>query len=309
MLISLAGCNGDIFIDDYTSKEHDEITISETNNSKEINFKSDNWGLINIFSETFELYTIDAYTIDGKLAYLPFEEKELGTVHIKNDYVDVQVERKSGNKLKVILNENLMNENVKIQILVGNNFKYEKIEVQLAPTQKYQIDSIVYDFDKFETDEGRLNEMQELIVDNNASSPLTVGFLPYRLSTHEIFFYDSKTVWKEELFTNLLGIPLPVITIPDIADGKPVLRDTKVAFGIKEQHLAVDLDKELCVDVTIDAFDKRKVIVFNVMRSYSVPYKIYISNSRSGKELTFSGKLNSSEPIDYYIFKRVLDEN
>ena len=152
MLISFAGCNGDIFIDDYMPKEHDDITISETNNSKEINFKSDNWGLINIFSETFELYTIDAYTIDGKLANLPFEEKVLGTVHIKNDYVDVQVERKSGNKLKVILNENLMDENVKLQILVGNNFKYEKIEVQLAPTQKYQIDSIVYDFDKFETD-------------------------------------------------------------------------------------------------------------------------------------------------------------
>ena len=55
MLISLAGCNGDIFVDDYMPKEHDEITISETNNSKEINFKSDNWGLINIFSETFEL--------------------------------------------------------------------------------------------------------------------------------------------------------------------------------------------------------------------------------------------------------------
>lgn len=309
MLISLAGCNGDIFVDDYMPKEHDEITISETNNSKEINFKSDNWGLINIFSETFELYTIDAYTIDGKPAYLPFEEKVLGTVHIKNDYVDVQVERKSGNKLKVILNENLMNENVKIQILVGNDFKYEKIEVQLAPTQKYQIDSIVYDLDKFETDEGRLKEMQELIIDNNASSPLTVCFLPYRLSTHEIFFYDSTTVWEEKLFTLLLGTPLPEITIPDVADGKPVLRDTKIAFGIEKQHLAVDLDKELCVDVTIDAFDKRKVIVFNVMRSYSVPYNIYISNPRTGKELTFSGKLNSSEPIDYYIFKRVLDEN
>ncbi|MDD2476613.1 MAG: hypothetical protein PHI32_11965, partial [Dysgonamonadaceae bacterium] len=185
----------------------------------------------------------------------------------------------------------------------------EKIEVQLAPTQKYQIDSIVYDFDKFETDEGRLKEMQELIIDNDASSPLTVCFLPYRLSTHEIFFYDSKTVWEEKLFTLLLGTPLPEITIPDVADGKPVLRDTKIAFGIEKQHLAVDLDKELCVDVTIDAFDKRKVIVFNVMRSYSVPYKIYISNPRTGKELTFSGKLNSSEPIDYYIIKRVLDEN
>lgn len=309
MLISLAGCNGDVFIDDYMSKGDDEITISETNNSKEINFKSDNWGLIGIVCETSDQYTINAYNIDGELTYLPFKEKELGTVHLKNDYMDVQVEKKGGNKLKVILNENLINENVRMLIEVGNSFKYEKIEVQLAPTQKYQIDSVVYDFDKFETDVSRLEKMQNIIIENNASSPLTFSVFPYNKSSHEILFSNSTTVWREELFTNLLGIPLPEITIPDVADGKPVLRDTKIAFGIQGQHLAVDLDKEFSVDVTIDGFDKIKVVVFNVMRSYSVPYKIYISNPRTGKKITSSGKLYSSEPMDYYILKQVLDEN
>lgn len=309
MLISFAGCNGDVFIDDYMSKGDDEITISETNNSKEINFKSDNWGLIGIVCETSDQYTINAYNIDGELTYLPFKEKELGTVHLKNDYMDVQVEKKGGNKLKVILNENLINENVRMLIEVGNSFKYEKIEVQLAPTQKYQIDSVVYDFDKFETDVSRLEKMQNIIIENNASSPLTFSVFPYNKSSHEILFYNLTTVWREELFPNLLGIPLPEITIPDVADGKPVLRDTKIAFGIQEQHLAVDLDKEFSVDVTIDGFDKIKVVVFNVMRSYSVPYKIYISNPRTGKKITSSGKLYSSEPMDYYILKQVLDEN
>lgn len=310
LLISLAACNGDIFVDDYMPKEHDEITLSETDSSKEINFKSDNWALIKIFSETFEFHTIDAYTMDGKLAYLPFEEKVLGTVHIKNDYVDVQVERKSGNNLKVILNKNLMNENVKIQIVVGNSFKYETIEVQLAPTQKYRIDSVVYDWDQFETYEGNLIEVMSLIVDNqHAASPLTIGFFPYRRSIREVTFDDPTALWKEELFTNLLGTPLPEITIPDVVDGKPVLRDTKVVFGIKEQHLNPNLNKELSVDVTIDGFDKRKVIVYNVLRSYSVPYKIYMSNPRTGKELTFSGKLYSKKPIDYLILKRRVDEN
>lgn len=309
MLIFLAGCNGDIFVDDYMPKGYDEITISETDNSKEINFKSDNWGLFYIVSESFDQNTINAYTIDGESTDLPFEEKKLGTIHIKNDYIDVQVEKKSGNKLKVILNENLMNENVRMLIEVGNSFKLEVIEVQLAPTQKYQIDSIVYDFDKFETYESGLKEMRHLIVNNISSLPITVSVLPYSTSTREILFYASTTVWEEELFTHLLGIPLPEITIPDVADGKPVLRDSKAAFGIKEQQLAVGLDKELSVDVTIDGFDKRKVIVFNEMRYYSVPYKLYISNPRTGKELTFSGKLRSSEPIDYFIFKQVWDDN
>lgn len=309
MLIFLAGCNGDIFIDDYMPKGYDETAISETDNSKEINFKSDNWGLFEIFCETSDQYTVNAYTMDGESTSLPFEEKELGIIHIKSDYVDVQVEKKSGNKLKVILNENLMNEHVRIRIVVGNSFKYEEIKVQLAPTQNYQIDSIVYDFDKFETHEGRLKEMEHLIIRNKSSSPITFSFFPYRKSTREIHFSDPTTVGEEELFTHFLGIPLPEITIPDIADGKPVLRDSKAAFGMKAQHLAVGLDKELLVDVTIDGLDRRKVIVFNEMRSYSVPYKIYISNPGTGKELTFSGKLESSEPIDYFIVKQVWDEN
>ena len=309
ILIFLAGCNGDIFVDDYMPKGYDETTISETNNSAEINFKSDNWGLIKIACETYNQYTINAYTIDGELTYLPFEEKELGTIHVKNNYLDVQVEKKNGDKLKVILNENLMNENVRMLIEVGNSFKYEQIEVQLAPTQKYQIDSIVYDFDKFETNENGLKEMEVLTISNKSSSPLTVSFFPYRKSTHEISFYDSSTVWEDELFTNLLGTPLPEIIIPDVADGKPVLRDSKAPFGIKEQQLDVDLDKELSVDVTIGGHDKRKVIVYNLMRYYSVPYIIYLSNPRTGKELTFSGKLSSSEPIDYFVLKEALNEN
>ncbi|WP_352423172.1 hypothetical protein [Proteiniphilum sp.] len=112
MLIFLAGCNGDIFVEDYMPIRYDETTVSETNNSKEINFKSDNWGLFYIVCETSDEYTTNAYTIDGESTDLPFEEKELGTIHVKNDYIDVQVEKKSGNKLKVILNENLMNENL-----------------------------------------------------------------------------------------------------------------------------------------------------------------------------------------------------
>ena len=309
ILIFLAGCNGDIFVEDFMPTEYDEITISETNNGKEINFKSDNWGLLGVACETPDRYKTNRYTIDGELTNLPFEVKELGTIHIKSDYLDVLVERKSGDKLKVILNENLMNKNVRMLIEVGNSFKYEQIEVQLAPTQKYQIDRVVYDFYSFETNENRLIDMETLTINNTSASPMTVSFFPYRKSTHEITFYDSTIKWEWELLTNLLGIPLPEITIPDVVDGKPVLRNKKAAFGIREQRLDVDLNKELSVDVTIDGFDKRKVVVLNLMRSYSVPYIIYLSNPRTGKEITFSGELYSSEPIDYFVLKEKLDEN
>ena len=191
MLIFLAGCNGDIFVEDYMPIRYDETTVSETNNSKEINFKSDNWGLFYIVCETSDEYTTNAYTIDGESTDYPFEEKKLGTIHIKNDYIDVQVEKKSGKKLKVILNENLMNETVRMLIEVGNSFKLEVIEVQLAPTQKYQIDSIVYDFDKFETHEGGLKEMRHLIV-NNISSLLLASFRIENLHVKSSFMLQQQ---------------------------------------------------------------------------------------------------------------------
>ncbi|NLD23762.1 MAG: hypothetical protein GX670_05990 [Bacteroidales bacterium] len=308
-LIFITGCNGDVFVDDFLPGGHEEITISENDNIKEINFKSDNWNLYNVVCEKDYLFA-NAYTLDGELTHLPFDEKELGTVHYTSDYIDFYVEKVSGNKLKVTLNENLHNENAELLIIVGNEYKQEYIKMVLAPTSKYQIDSVVYDWGKFEIYEGNLKEMENLIVYNKfSSSPVTIKVYPFRKSTHEISFYDPTLTWDKEVFSRLFGIPLPEIIIPDIVDSKPVLNETKVTFGIRNQQLKTDLDKELFVDVTIDGFDNRKISVFNLVRIYTVPYSIYLSNAKTGKHRIFKGVLHSEEPIDYLILKQVLDEN
>ena len=308
-LISFTGCNGDVFIDDFLPRGHEEITISETDNIKEIDFKSDNWNLYTVVCE-MDYLIANAYTLDGELTHLPFDEKELGTVHYTSDYIDFYVEKVSGNKLKVTLNENLHNENAELLIIVGNEYKEEYIKMVLAPTSKYQIDSVVYDWGKFEIYEGNLKEMENLIVYNKfSSSPVTIKVYPFRKSTHEISFYDPTLTWDKEVFSRLFGIPLPEIIIPDIVDSKPVLNETKVTFGIRNQQLKTDLDKELFVDVTIDGFDNRNIRVFNQLRKYTVPYSIYLSNAKTGKHRIFRGVLHSEEPIDYLILKQVLDEN
>ena len=308
-LISIIGCNGDVFVEDFLPGGHEEITLSESDNIKEINFKSDNWNLYTVVCEKDYLFA-NAYTLDGELTHLPFDEKELGTVHYTSDYIDFYVEKVSGNKLKVTLNENLHNENAELLIIVGNEYKEEYIKMVLAPTSKYQIDSVVYDWGKFEIYEGNLKEMENLIVYNKfSSSPVTIKVYPFRKSTHEISFYDPTLPWDKEVFSRLFGIPLPEIIIPDIVDSKPVLNETKVTFGIRDQQLKTDLDNELFVDVTIDGFDNRKISVFNLVRIYTVPYSIYLSNTKTGKRRSFTGELHSEEPIDYLIHKQVLDEN
>ena len=308
-LIFITGCNGDIFVDDFLPGGHEEITISENDNIKEINFKSDNWNLYKVVCE-IDYLIANAYTLDGELPHLPFDEKELGTIHYTSDYIDFYVEKESGNKLKVTLNENLHNENVELLIIVGNEYKQEYINLLLAPTSKYKIDSVVYDWDKFEIHEGHLKEMGSLIVNNEkSSSPLTILFYPFKNSMHEIYFSDSTLPWGKEIFSRLLGMPLPEIIIPDIVDSKPILNETKVTFGIRDQQLKTNLDTEFSAEVTIDGLDKRKIRVFNVLKKYSVPYTIYISNPKTGNQRIFTGILHSEEPIDYLILKQMLDEN
>lgn len=308
-LIFITGCNGDVFVDDFLPGGHEEITISENDNIKEINFKSDNWNLYNVVCE-IDYLIANAYTLDGEHTHLPFDEKELGTVHYTSDYIDFYVEKVSGNKLKVTLNESLHNENVELLIIVGNEYKEEYIKMVLAPTSKYQIDSVVYDWGKFEIYEGNLKEMENLIVYNKfSSSPLTIMFYPFKKSMHEISFYDPTLPWGKEIFSRLLGIPLPEIIIPDIVYSKPVINETKVTFGIRDQQLKTDLDKELTVDVTIDGFDNRKIKIFNELKKYTVPYTIYLSNPKTGNQRIFTGILRSEEPIDYLILKQVLDDN
>lgn len=303
ILIFITGCNSDIFVQDFLPGEQIDIAISETDNRKEINFKSDNWRLIDIVSWMDAPFTTRAYTLDGEPVSFPFGEKEPVIVHCLSDFIDFRVEKRGGNKLQLKLNENLMNEDVTMLIKVGNDYKEQRIKLMLSPTRKYQIDSVVYNWKEFKIYKGVVKEMESITIDNKLSTPITFVVYPFRKSAREVQFYNPTIVWEEELFKRLLGTTLPEITIPDLVDSKPVLYSTKASFGIMEQELEVPLDKKLSVEVTVDAYDKRKILIFNDVERYSVPYKVYISNPKTGKKRVFTGELTSSRPTDYFILK------
>ena len=303
MLMLLTGCNGDIFVEDFLPGEQMDVVLSEMDNRKEINFKSDNWRLLEVVSFMSYHFAIEAYTIDGEPVSFSFDEKEPAIVHCLSDFLDFRVEKRGGNKLQLTLNENLMNEDVTMLIRVGNDYNQQQIKLLLAPTSKYQIDSVAYNWKEFKIHEGVVKEMESITIDNKLSAPITLVVYPFQKSAREIQFHDPTIVWEEGLFKRLLGTTLPDIVIPDIVDSKPVLHDTKVPFGIKEQVFETSLDKELSVEVTVDAYDKRRVRTFNDMERYFVPYKLYVSNPKTGKKRIFSGELTSSRPTDYFILK------
>ncbi|WP_304407916.1 hypothetical protein [Bacteroides acidifaciens] len=101
---------------------------------------------------------------------------------------------------------------------------------------------------------------------------------------------------------------LPEIVIPDIINQeKPVLGNTKIPFGIKQQYIAADVDKDKAVEVKIDAHDKRKVVVYNYLERYEIPLKVYASNPITGGKREFSAFLYSQSYINYLIFKEKME--
>ena len=302
ILMFLFGCNSDIFVEDFLSGGQMDVAISEADNRKEINFKSDNWRLIEIVSLMGAPFTTRAYTSDGEPVSFPYGEIEPAVVHCLGDYIDFHVEKSSGKKLQLTLHENLMNADVTMLITVGNEYSQQQIKLLLAPTSKYQIDSMVYDWEEFKIHEA-VEEMESITIDNKLSTPIPLVVYPFKKSTRRILFYNPTENWEEEQFRRFLGSPLPEITIPDIVDSKPVLHTTNVPFGIREQELEIPLDKNLSVEVTVEAHDKRRIRILNDIERYSVPYKVYMSNPRTGKKRIFSGELTSRRPTDYLILK------
>lgn len=312
LLFLLTGCNNDVFIENFLPEKPKEITLSESEPAKEMDFKAKNWRLFSVMTQaedgSFHDVSANAYTLEGKPRHMPLDEEQTGIVSYADDFIDFKVEKRSATNLKFVLNENLMNENSEFYIAVGNNYKTEVIKLSLTPTNKYRIDSVVYDWSKFKIHDGVIEETESFVINNEQSAvAVTTTVYPFKKAKRKVLFYNAtRYQWNEEMFKKLLGIPLPQITLPDIADSNPVLLDTKVPFGIEEQQIEItSVNKELAKDITIDAHDKRQISVLIDIQKYSVPYKVYISNPGTGKKRVFSGELMSSCPTnDYFILKK-----
>ena len=110
----------------------------------------------------------------------------------------------------------------------------------------------------------------------------------------------------KDYYTTILGAPLPEVPIPDVVDGKPLLRDTRVTFDPDEQDLPVDLDKNFTVLVPGPGGKKMEVGAYVSVEYYDVPFVIHCSHPYSGRTRTFSGTLSSDRPYDYFYIRTEL---
>ena len=78
------------------------------------------------------------------------------------------------------------------------------------------------------------------------------------------------------------------------------MRDTRATFSLGEQDLSAGLDKTFSTRVPVPGGKYMEVGVYVSVENYTVPFTLHCSNPDNGRTRTFSGKLTSDRPYDYF---------
>lgn len=310
LLVSAAGCNSGVFIDDYLP-EVPVVQLSETDSVARINFKSDNWDILNIYGTSENVWGV-VCDLDGKPdgRNLPLENGANAVIKLSHEYCDFRVEKRNGRELCIFAGENMNRSALDVEIIVGNEYEMKSIPVSLAQTSKYEVDSIVYDWKSLSYSDNTLEPDYSLVVDNSKSNqPTSWHFTPLETSfSREVSFRNKDGVNEEELYKRFLGTPLPLVVIPDFVDKKPVLESTKAEVGINSQEIRTSIESDLAgKEYVIPPGEKWKISVYYMIEQYWIDYKLYISIPSTGRKRTFEGKLYSKELYDFCIIPEKIE--
>ena len=298
--LACGGCNGDVFIDEFMSGEPPTVSIGQEGETVTIPFEADNWGICSL-SSFYNPFGVQVTDLEGNDLHLPMEEGQTGIVRTIDDFLDLEAVKRNGREVELTLRENLFDNPVELDLVVGNGYEEKTIPVRVASGTKYRVDSVAYDWSRFFTYDYKAEWVYSIIVDNTQATDTTWAHIrPYEKAVRRVRFSIQGEVMGKDYYTTILGAPLPEVPIPDVVDGKPLLRDTRVTFDPDEQDLPVDLDKNFTVLVPVPGGKKMEVGAYVSVEYYGVPFVLYCSHPYSGRTRTFCGTLSSDRPYDYF---------
>lgn len=309
VLLLATDCNSDVFIDEFLPEPPAPISLTEEACEATVSFEADNWDLWSVETIRSDLFISDE---EGNGLSLPIVDGGSDySIVCRNTFVDFRIEKRNSRTLALNLHENLLDSPIELTLRVGNEYELQPIDITLQPTGKYRIDSIVYDWNKFEYYDNNVEQVDWLTIHNQqGTSPVYWTCYPYRESKRKVHFaLPSYSEVEEAQLTYYLGSPRPAVPIPDVVNGQPVMGDSEATFSLFEQRLDASLDKNFSVQVEADAGKATNIQVYNALDVYNVPFSFYASHPRTGKRLELHGTLRNESPRDYLIIKKdVTDE-
>ena len=127
--LSVAGCNGDVFIDDYLPDPPASIA-GQSGETSEIRFEASNWDILGVGGLSGRTYDLDG----NLLSVGPLGGEGLLCMEYDDGLVSFRIERGDYRTLKIVFEENMGSGPFRFTLTVGNLCESDSIDVTFNPT-------------------------------------------------------------------------------------------------------------------------------------------------------------------------------
>lgn len=308
----LHSCNSGVFINDY-SPSVCEVRLSEKDSISEICFEASNWDVKSVFfiDEEGIYHSIngDIYGHDGNLvykdSYLYTDGLELVKLEISHPDIKLTIERKDEKHLILSKSENMDYETKRIYLNIGNMYNSKQISVDIEPSSRYNLDSIVYTVSSYSVMDSMIQKQDVYGCINSTNHVFTFDVYPYKNFKIEYSFvneHEWKTVLTEEQL-KIFGKDALMVLVPVIDQyGSPVMSTVTLPLSAAVQNLPLPEEMlEIKETVSVSPNKQRACRIKCWYKYYGVWFNIYASHPVTGEKRILKGVLDIYYPQSYEI--------
>lgn len=307
----LHGCNSEVFISDFAPSIN-EVLLSEKDSVAEVGFESSDWDVRSVFfiDEDSNYYSIngDIYGHDGNLVYkdshLYTDGLELVKLVVSHPDIKLTIERKDVKHLVLSNSENMDDETKRIYLNIGNKYNSKHISVDIEPSSRYNLDSIVYTVSPYSVMDSMIQKRDVYGCINPTEHVSTFDVYPYRNFKIEYSFvneHEWETMLTEEQL-KIFGKDAPMVPVPVIYQDSPVMSTVTLPLSAAVQNLPLPEEMlEIKETVSVNPNKQRTCRIKCWYKYYGVWFKIYASHPVIDEKRILNGVLNIFYPQSYEI--------
>ncbi|QIU93842.1 hypothetical protein [Bacteroides faecium] len=299
ILLVFYSCNGDVFVDDFRSSDS-ELTLDGNGDVAVIRFASSNWDLLiythsDNFSYPYKIYDVDGnLTTTGEVPYL----EGLGKIVCDEELTGFTIERSNSKELKITVDENARSIHFQFMIMVGNEYEYQEIYVDISPSDRYVFDRITYSLDAYSY-KRETYTLKDFVQTNSSDIFYSHVWFPYENARYEVAFGSNRS----EAF-QLLGKDNLTVEIPSLEDGRLGMNGKQAQYTSMQQTLPFPNTEQ--VEVPIPPNSIQHIILKMDYEWFETEYTLYATQPKTGKQRIITGMLQSKIPGKYYLIRENL---
>lgn len=307
----LHGCNSEVFISDFAPSVS-EVRLSEKDSVSEIGFDASNWDVKSVFfideDGIYQGVNGDIYGHDGNLvyqdSYLYTDGLELVKLVVSHPDIKLTIERKDATHLVFSKPGNTDYETKRIYLNIGNMYNSKQISVDIEPSSRYNLDSIVYTVSSYSVMDSMIQKRDVYGCINPTEHVSTFDVYPYKNFKIEYSFVNEHewgTVLTEAQL-KIFGKDAPMVPVPVISQGSPVMSTVTLPLSAAVQNLPLpDEMLEIKETVSVSPNKQRTCRITCWYKYYGVWFNIYASHPVTGEKRILKGVLGIFYPQSYEI--------